>query len=136
MTTSTADSATTPRLGVLIGIGVAAAVIASMATTGVAAAGRAAGITLTMNGEAIPVSGFGALTAIFSLVGVVLAVVLARFTRHPRRIFVRTTVALTALSLVPDVLSTAAPATKALFMTAHLVAAAIVIPAVARRLSA
>jgi hypothetical protein len=45
-------------------------------------------------------------------------------------------VALTALSLAPDVLADAAPATKALLMLTHLVAAAIVIPAVARRLTA
>ncbi|MEV4518378.1 DUF6069 family protein [Dactylosporangium sp. NPDC049525] len=124
------------RIGVLIGVGVAAAVVASAATMAVAAAGRAAGVGLTVNGATIPVSGVGVLTAIFSLVGVVLAVVLARFTQRPRRIFVRTTVVLTVLSLLPDVISTAAPGTKVLLMSAHLVAAAIVIPAVAGRLSA
>ena len=76
------------------------------------------------------------MTAIFSFVGLVLAVVLSRVARHPRSVFVRTTVVLTALSLVPDVIADAAPATKALLMVTHLVAAAIVIPAVARRLSA
>jgi hypothetical protein len=49
---------------------------------------------------------------------------------------VRTTVALTVLSFVPDVIAPAAPATKALLMLTHVVAAAIVIPAIARRLSA
>ena len=76
------------------------------------------------------------LTAIFSLVGLVLAVVLARFARRPRTAFVRTTVVLTVLSLVPDVIAAATPATKMLLMLTHLVAAAIVIPAIARRLSA
>ena len=47
----------------------------------------------------------------------------------------RTTVVLTALSLVPDAIADAATATKALLMVTHLVAAAIVIPAVARRLA-
>ncbi len=61
---------------------------------------------------------------------------LSRTARRPRRTFVRTTVVLTALSLVPDVIADAAPATKALLMLTHLVAAAIVIPAVARRLAA
>ncbi len=42
---------------------------------------------------------------------------------------------LTVLSLVPDVIVDAAPATKALLMLTHLVAAAIVVPAVARRLA-
>jgi Family of unknown function (DUF6069) len=62
--------------------------------------------------------------------------VLSRTARHPRRAFVRTTVVLTVLSFVPDVIVDAAPATKALLMLTHLVAAAIVIPAVARRLAA
>jgi peptidoglycan/LPS O-acetylase OafA/YrhL len=73
---------------------------------------------------------------VFFLVGVVLAVVLSRTVRRPRTVFVRTTVVLTALSLVPDVIVDAAPATKALLMLTHLVAAAIVVPMVARRLAA
>ncbi len=102
----------------------------------VAAAGQAAGISLDVGGAPIPVPGFATLTAFFSVIGLVLAVVLARLARHPRSTFVRTTVVLTVLSLVPDVIVDAAPATKALLMLTHLVAAAIVIPAVARRLSA
>ena len=76
------------------------------------------------------------LTTFFSLVGLVLAVVLYRVARRPRGTFIRITVALTVLSLVPDVLADATPATQALLMLTHLVAAAIVIPAVARRLTA
>ncbi|GAA3918604.1 DUF6069 family protein [Actinoplanes auranticolor] len=119
-----------------IGVGLAATAAAGAATMIVAAAGEAAGISLDVSGAPIPVSGFGVLTAVFSVVGLVLAAVLSRTARHPRRAFVRTTVILTALSLVPDVIVDAAPATKALLMLTHLVAAAIVIPAVARRLSA
>ncbi len=131
-TTRTAKSGT----GALVGTGFAAAAVASAATMAVAAAGSAAGVSLDVNGAPIPISGFGVLTAVFSLVGLVLAVVLARKARHPRRAFVRTTVVLTVLSLVPDVISDAAVGTKALLMLTHLVAAAIVIPAIARRLSA
>jgi hypothetical protein len=120
----------------LVVTGVAAAALASVATSIVAAAGHAAGISLDVSGAPIPVSGFAMLTAIFSLVGLVLAVVLARFARRPRSIFVRTTVVLTALSLVPDVLADATWATKVLLMLTHLVAAAIVVPAIARRLPA
>jgi hypothetical protein len=116
--------------------GVVATALASVATPIVAAAGNAAGISLNVGGAPIPVPGFATLTAVFSLVGVVLAVVLARFARRPRRTFVRTTVVLTVLSFVPDVIAPAAPATKALLMLTHVVAAAIVIPAIARRLSA
>jgi hypothetical protein len=42
---------------------------------------------------------------------------------------VLTTVALTALSLVPDVTADATTATKATLVAAHLLAAAILIPA-------
>lgn len=124
------------RIGALVGTGLAAAAAASVATMAVAAAGQAAGVSLDMGGAPIPVSGFGVLTAVFSLVGLVLAAVLSRTVRSPRRTFVRTTVVLTVLSLVPDVVVDAGLATKGLLMLTHLVAAAIVIPAVARRLSA
>ena len=52
-----------------------ATVAASAATAAVAAAGHAAGISLDVGGAPIPVLGFGTLTAFFSLVGVVMAVV-------------------------------------------------------------
>ncbi|WP_422774379.1 DUF6069 family protein [Plantactinospora sp. WMMC1484] len=135
-TTVNTTRATTSTLGALVGIGLVATVVASAATMAVAAAGHGAGISLDISGAPIPVTGFGTLTAIFSLVGVIMAALLSRFARRPRRTFVRTTVVLTVLSLVPDVIADAAPATKALLMLTHLVAAAIVIPAVARRLAA
>ncbi|MEU7589643.1 DUF6069 family protein [Micromonospora sp. NPDC049230] len=134
--TATTTPATTSTVGALIRTGIAATVAASAATMAVAALGRAAGISLDVADAPIPVSGFGVLTAAFSLVGVILAAVLSRFARHPRRVFVRTTVVLTVLSLVPDVIVDAGAATRALLMLTHLVAAAIVVPAVARRLAA
>ncbi|MFI5912306.1 DUF6069 family protein [Dactylosporangium sp. NPDC051541] len=135
-TATTSSTTARPGIRAVLGHGALATVAASAATMAVAAAGHAAGISLDMAGAPIPVSGFGVLTAVFSLVGVVLAAALARFARRPRRAFVRTTVILTVLSLVPDVIADAAPGTKALLMLTHLVAAAIVIPVVARRLSA
>lgn len=116
--------------------GLTAAAVAAVATATVAAAGQFAGISLAVSGAPIPVPGFAVLTAVFSLVGLVLALVLARRAHHPRTAFVRTTLVLTALSLVPDVLADASVATKVLLMATHLVAAAIVIPAIARRLAA
>ena len=106
------------------------------ATMTVAAAGHAMGISLDMSGAPIPITGFGVLTAGLSLIGLVLAVALARWARHPQRTFVRTTVALTALSLVPDAIADASSATKALLMLTHLLAALIVVPAITRRLAA
>ncbi|MET8465282.1 DUF6069 family protein [Micromonospora zamorensis] len=134
--TATTTPTTTSTFGALIRTGLLATVAASAATMAVAAVGHAAGISLDVADAPIPVTGFGVLTAVFSLVGVVLAALLSRFARRPRRTFVRTTVVLTVLSLVPDVIADAGVGTKALLMLTHLVAAAIVIPAVARRLAA
>ncbi|WP_433327818.1 DUF6069 family protein [Spirillospora sp. CA-294931] len=131
--TSITTTASTRRL---IAGGLTAAAVAAAATAAVAAAGDLAGISLAVGGKPIPPTGFAVLTAVFSVVGLGLALVLARTARRPRTAFVRTTIVLTALSLVPDVLADASTATKLLLMLTHLVAAAIVIPAVARRLSA
>lgn len=131
------STATTPTMttGSLTLTGITAAAVASCATTTVAAAGNAVGISLDMAGQPIPVLGFGTLTAMFSVVGLILAAVLSHTARRPRSTFVRTTVVLTVLSLVPDAIADAGVATKALLMLTHLIAAAIVIPAIARRLS-
>ncbi|MEV7332053.1 DUF6069 family protein [Micromonospora sp. NPDC093244] len=135
-TTANTTDGTTSTLGAMIRAGVVATVAASAATMAVAAAGHAAGVSLDVGGAPIPVTGFGVLTAAFSLIGVVVAALMSRFARRPRRTFVRTTLVLTALSLVPDVIADAGVGTRALLMLTHLVAAAIVIPAVARRLAA
>jgi len=46
-----------------------------------------------------------------------------------------TTVVLTALSVVPDLTADATTATKLTLISAHLVAAAVIIPALAARLT-
>lgn len=125
-----------PAVLTLVATGLVAAAGAAGATVAVAAAGHAAGISLDVGGAPIPLTGFATLTAGCSIIGLVLAAVLSRVARRPRTAFVRTTVVLTVVSLVPDVLVQATPATRLLLMLTHLVAAAIVIPAVARRLAA
>jgi hypothetical protein len=60
---------------------------------------------------------------------------MARRSAHARDLFVKTTLALTALSFVPDVLADAQTATKLTLILTHVVAAAIVIPAIASRLA-
>lgn len=136
MTATATTALITPRTSVrpLVRAGLVATVAASVATTVVAAVGHAAGISLDISGEAIPLGGFAQLTAIFSLVGLGLAVVLARRAGSPRRVFVRTTVGLTVLSLVPDLLVDVTAATMGLLMLTHVVAAGIVIPVLASRL--
>ena len=134
-TTATAPSTrTAARTGRYVRAGLVATVAAAAATSAVAGVGHAAGISLDVQGTPIPVAGFAQLTAIAALLGLALAAVLVRTARSARRTFVRATVTLTALSLVPDVIVSAGIGTKALLMTTHLVAAAIVIPAIARRL--
>lgn len=110
--------------------GLRAGAIAAAATVAVAGTASAAGVSLeTTPGEAIPVLGFGQLTLLFTVVGILIARSIARRARCPRSTLARVTVALTALSLVPDVLLSAGAGTKALLMLTHLVAATIVIPA-------
>jgi hypothetical protein len=136
VSTITAPTTTArPSFGSFLLTGAGATVAAAVATSLVAAAGQAVGISTAISGLPIPVEGFATLTVMFSVVGLVIAAVLRRFARSPRTAWLRTTVALTALSLVPDALADADTSTKALLMLTHLVAAAIVIPAVARRLS-
>jgi hypothetical protein len=131
---TTAPRVTTTTVS-LLASGVLATAAASAATPVVAMAGRALGISLDVEGAPIPVLGFATMTALFSVVGLILAVVLARVARRPRRTWVRTSVALTVLSFAPDLIFGAAMSTRVLLMLTHVVAAAIVIPAVARRLS-
>jgi len=108
---------------------------AAVATSTVAAVAHAAGVPLTVGGDEIPVLGFAQMTVLFSVVGIVLAVALARWARRPERTFVVTTITLTALSLVPDASADASTATRLVLGLTHVVAAAIVIPAVASRLA-
>jgi amino acid transporter len=116
--------------------GVASAVVASVATTVLAAIASAAGVSFAdSTGASIPISGFAQLTLVFSLVGVGIAAVMARKARRPRATFVRTAVALTALSFVPDLTFGFDAGSAATLITLHTVAAVIVVPTLARRLS-
>jgi hypothetical protein len=114
--------------------GLAAGAVASVATAAFAAVAHALGVSLKVGGEAIPAPGFAQLTFVGAIIGTALAVVLARRAGSPRRTFVRTTVVLTALSIVPDLLVDAQAATKVTLALTHVIAAAIVIPALASRL--
>jgi hypothetical protein len=68
--------------------------------------------------------------------GTVLAVVFARYVRRPARAFMFVTVPLVALSLSGPLTATqATTATKVTLACAHLLAAAIILPPVARSLA-
>src|SRR4051794_18569605 len=88
------------RLRGLVVTGLAATIAAMAATTVAAALARAAGVGFEVpdGGETIPPAGFAVVTGFFSVVGVVLAGVLLRWSARPAERFVTTTVALTAIS--------------------------------------
>jgi hypothetical protein len=124
------------RLRGLVVTGLVATLAAMVAVTAAAALARAAGADFEVpdGGETIPTAGFAVVTGFFSVVGVVLAGVLLRWSARPAQRFVATAVPLTAISLVPPFLVGAAPATVAALLGLHLIAAAVMIPALARRL--
>jgi hypothetical protein len=133
-TLTDARTATTTTRSALVVPGIAAAVASAAATTTVAATARAAGVALAAEGEQIPLLGFAQITFLFSVVGLILAAVLRRKAARPRRAFVRTTVALAVASLAAPFALPMDGVSIAVLVLTHVVAAAIVIPAVAARL--
>ena len=117
--------------------GLAAAAAASVVTTALAAAASAAGVTFADGtGASIPLAGFAQVTFVLVMVGVGLAAVLARRARRPRSTFVRTCVALTLLSCVPDATFGFDAASAGTLMALHVTAAAVAVPVLASRLRA
>jgi hypothetical protein len=133
----TAARTTEPRTAVrpVWKAGLAAGLAASVATTATAGVAHAAGVSLAVGGKAIPLLGFAQLTFVTSMIGTLLAAVFARRASRPQHTFVVTTIALTLLSLVPDVIADAHVSTRLTLALTHVVAAAVVIPALASRLS-
>ena len=117
------------RTGLVAGIGAAAA---NLAAVGVA---RQLDVAFEIKGEQIPVYAFGQVTLFAAIIGIGMAALFARRARRPRRAFVVTTVALTALSTMPPAIVDASIATKLMLGLTHLLAAVIIIPAVAARLA-
>jgi hypothetical protein len=114
----------------LAGTGLLATLAAVVATTLAAALARAAGVDFEVpdGGETIPLSGIAVVTGFFSVVGVVIAAAFLRWSARPAARFLWTTVALTAVSLIPPVIAGADTATIATLLGLHLVAAAVMIP--------
>jgi hypothetical protein len=125
---TSSSSATEHRTGrVSWARGLAVALVAAVVVTAVAAAFDAAGHELAVTDGPIPLLGFAQMVLLFSVVGVVIA-------RHTRRVtFFRVTLALTVLSCVPDLALGDGVLSKAGLVLTHVVAAAIVIPRLARR---
>jgi hypothetical protein len=134
-TTFTAPSTTTPVRSHIGRTGLVAGATAAVATTAYAASVHAAGVSFVISGKAIPAPGFGEVTFVAALIGTAIAAILARRAARPLRTFLVTTLALTLVSFVPDVTADAHLATKVALVLSHVLAAAIVIPALASRLS-
>ena len=120
----------------LLGTGLLATLVATVATTVGAALAQSLGVSLQLPGAPgpIPVAGFGVMTGIWCVVGLVVALVIRRSADRPDRRWVQVAVALTGLSLVPPVMTGASIATVVTLMVLHLDAAVVMIPPVARAL--
>ncbi|MBR8640012.1 hypothetical protein KEF29_13715 [Streptomyces tuirus] len=123
-------------------VGVLATLAGAVVTEAFALLARVTGVPMEAAGPGakeaaeIPVGGFGGGVVFWSVAGIVLAVVLARWAKQPARTFTVTTVALTALSLAgPAVAPHTATSTQIVLAASHVVAAAVIIPLLARRLS-
>src|SRR4029453_3907366 len=101
------------RLGGLAVTGFIATLAAMGAPTLAPALAHAVGVDLEVpdGGETIPLAGFAVVTGVFSVVGIVIAVALCRWSARPATRFVWTAGSLTAISLVPPLLSGATTAT-------------------------
>ncbi|MCW2784388.1 MAG: hypothetical protein JWP74_905 [Marmoricola sp.] len=129
---ATSATPTYPRLW---SAGVGYGLLAAAATTTVAAVLHAAGVSLDVAKEPVPLPAFAEVTFGFALIGLAIAAGLRRWTRDPHRAWLRTTIVLTAFSFVPDLLADAATGTRLTLMATHVAAAAIVVPGVASRLT-
>ena len=116
--------------------GFIATLAAMVATTLAAALAQAVGVDFEVpaDGETIPLPGFAVVTGFFSVVGIVIAAALLRWSARPAERFVRTALTLTVISLVPPLLSGADTATITALVGLHLVAATVMIPTLARSL--
>jgi hypothetical protein len=115
----------------LVRSGAIAGVVAAVCTTVVAAIASAADVSLEVDAKAIPVPAF----ALWTIVAAALGVVIARLLGGRRRFVVVTTIAV-GLSLIPAIAAPDDTATRAVLVGAHLLAAAIIIPTLSRRLAA
>ncbi|HEX2039722.1 MAG TPA: DUF6069 family protein [Acidimicrobiales bacterium] len=133
-TTTPAESATTDRSTARTAV--IAGAVAAVATTVIGIIAKATDVPLVVSALKVQVPAFAVFTLVGAAIGGLLATQLQKRAAQPRRAFLVTTIALTALSFVPDLAADATTATKLTLVGAHIVAAAVIIPALAGRLSA
>jgi Family of unknown function (DUF6069) len=123
-------------------VSAAASAVALVVTELYGLVARLAGVPMSAAGfgqaKAGPVTAasFAMGVVICAFWGTVLAVVIARFASRPARVYLITTIALTAVSLfAPLSAADTATSTKLTLAVGHILAAAIIIPPVARHLT-
>lgn len=107
---------------------------ATIVVTVMAAVAKAADVPLEIDDGVIPLWGFIQLTLIGAVLGGLMAAGFDRWTTRTRAWFVATTIVLTVVSCVPSVAMPPDTATQVVLVATHVVAAAIIVPALARRL--
>jgi hypothetical protein len=132
---ATATRTTSTTRFPLLKAGAAGGAVAAVATTAVAVVAHAAGVSFAdSTGASIPWFAFAQLTFLCALLGVALAAGVRRRASQPRRTFTRVAWTLAAVSCVAPTLIGLSAAGTATLVVDHLVAAAIVVPALASRL--
>jgi hypothetical protein len=117
---------TLPRTTVWVGV------LAGAATTAGAVSLRAAGVLLAVHGK-IPLAGFAEITFIAAVIGGVLLALVIRRSSAPRQRFSQIATGLTAISCVAPAAFADTTASKIALVALHLVAAAIIVPVLARQ---
>jgi hypothetical protein len=113
----------------------AATLAAAAATEAVVAIAGTAGTDVAIQGEDLKFGGCSVAVVLCMLAGALVLAAVRRWSSAPARTWVRATVALTVLSVVPDLtVPDTSTSSRLVLIGAHVVAAAIVIPAVARKL--
>jgi hypothetical protein len=134
-TTPTATTTSAVDRPVIWKPAVVAGLAAAALTTVIVAVARATDIPVAVSGEKIPLMAFGQFTFVGALLGLGLARLITNRSRHPYRTFVRTTIALTVLSIAPDIIADATTGSKLVLALTHVVAAAVILPTIAGRLA-
>jgi len=132
---STRTTTTATRTSTVVKTVGAVTAAAAVAVEGVVAIANAVGPDVRLQGEAMPAGGCAIGVLMCMVPAIALLAGLRRWAANPARSWLRATVVLTALSLVPDLtVPDTTVASRGTLMVAHLVAAAIIVPAVARAL--
>jgi hypothetical protein len=137
MTAIATQSATAVRTAGVWKAVAGTALAAAVATEALVALAGAVGSNVAIQGQELKPGGCTVMVLLCMVAGAAVLAGVRRWATNPQRTWVRATIALTVLSFVPDLtVPDTSTSSRIALMTAHALAAAIVIPAVARRLSA